>query len=118
MKRRFICLIFIFALLKLAQGFPVQPAHADTCEAVVRELNQSLHPNIDENELVTILRSLNETGNKELPEKFVTKSRARKMGWRPGRDLWGYQKLDGKSIGGDAFSNREGRLPDGKKDLA
>jgi hypothetical protein len=82
---------------------------------VVKDLNQSLHPGIDEQELVAILRTLNETGNRKLPPKFVNKAQARKLGWRPGRDLWEFKKLKGKSIGGDIFFNREGQLPDGKR---
>jgi len=35
------------------------------------------------------------------------------MGWSPGKDLWASPDLRGKSIGGDRFNNREGKLPDG-----
>jgi ribonuclease T1 len=90
-------------------------ARGGSCEAVVGELNQSLTSPIDEKELVSILRTLNETDQQKLPPKYVTKNQARKMGWKPGRDLWGVRKLRGKSIGGDVFGNREGRLPDGKR---
>ena len=79
------------------------------------DLNRSLHPQIDEGELVDVLKSLNRSENRRLPPKFVTKRQARKMGWGPGRDLWESKKLEGKSIGGDLFSNREGRLPDGNR---
>ena len=115
MKPRFIFFIFILPLVTLTAGLSVQPALAETCEAVVKELSLSLHPMVDEKELVAILRTLNETGNKKLPPKFVTKNQAKKVGWKPGRDLWEYRKLEGKSIGGDIFSNREGNLPDGKR---
>ncbi len=116
MKIRFISYIFLFAIVSLAAaGLPGQLAVAETCEAVVKELNQFLSPKVDEKELVVILRTLNETGNKKLPPIFVTKSRARKLGWRPGRDLWGSTKLEGKSIGGDTFFNRERKLPNGKR---
>jgi guanyl-specific ribonuclease Sa len=37
------------------------------------------------------------------------------LGWNPGSNLWGYDRLKGKSIGGDVFGNREGRLPNGKR---
>ena len=114
MKRRLFFSLFILSLWLDASGFEVRPAYSEACEAVVIELNRFLEPQIDEPELVAILRTLNQTGNQKLPPKFVTKNQARKMGWKPGRDLWGYRKLDGKSIGGDIFSNREGRLPDGK----
>lgn len=115
MKIRFIWHIFILAIVSIAAaGLPAQPALAGTCQAVVKELNQLLDPKIDEKELVVILRTLNETGNKKLPPRFVTKSQAKKLGWKPGRDLWRYNKLAGKCIGGDIFANRERQLPNGK----
>lgn len=88
---------------------------ADSCESVVSELNQKLTPKIDEQELVAVLQKLNESGNMQLPPKFVTKNQAKKMGWKPGKDLWASSKLKGKSIGGDTFTNREGQLPDGNR---
>jgi ribonuclease T1 len=91
------------------------PAWAERCEAVVKELNHSLHPRVDERELFVILKVLNETDNQRLPPKFVTKDEARKLGWNPGSNLWGYDRLKGKSIGGDIFGNREGKLSNGKR---
>ncbi|SNB46275.1 ribonuclease domain-containing protein [Geobacter sp. DSM 9736] len=96
----------------LAGNIP-EALSAETCEQVVQQLNRKIAPKIDEQELVAALRTLNESGNKKLPLKFVTKGKAKKMGWRPGKDLWSNAQLEGKSIGGDAFRNREGRLPDG-----
>lgn len=46
----------------------------------------------------------------KLPPNFITKAEAKELGW-DGGGLDGY--ADGKSIGGDAFGNREGKLPDG-----
>ena len=43
-----------------------------------------------------------------LPQNFITKSEAGRLGWEGG-DLWRY--APGKSIGGDVFGNREGLLP-------
>ncbi len=115
MKPRSIFLLFTITLMILSPGLEPSPYSAERCEPVVKELNQSLRSGIDEQELVAILRSLNETGNRKLPSKFVNKSQARKLGWRPGRDLWEYKRLQGKSVGGDIFFNREGQLPDGKR---
>lgn len=47
--------------------------------------------------------------DRRLPARFVTKDQAERLGWRPGSDLWGVAQ--GRSIGGDRFGNREGRLP-------
>ncbi len=86
-------------------------AYAQSCEKVVRDLNVRLSPRIDQQELVEILRNLNDTHNKRLPAKFVNKKTARSWGWHPGKDLWSVSALRGASIGGDRFQNREGRLP-------
>ena len=67
---------------------------------------------IDEQELIEIIRHLNNTNNQKLPNKFVNKQTARSRGWKPGKDLWSVAALRGSSIGGDRFQNREGRLPD------
>jgi len=87
---------------------------AESCEEVVKKLNGKLATKIDEQELVGVLRTLNQTGNASLPEKFVTKKKARTLGWQPGKNLWSNRDLKGRSIGGDRFANREGRLPGGK----
>jgi len=108
-------LLFIVLLAGISGPADTQPAKANNCEAVVSELNQSLSQKIGEKELVSVLRTLNETRNKRLPAKFVTKKQAQKLGWKPGRDLWDSDALVGKSIGGDVFSNREGKLPDGRR---
>jgi ribonuclease T1 len=115
MKSWIIYCIFILAIASMTFGSATRPALAETCMTVVKELNRSLDPRIDERELAGILRTLNETGNQRLPPKFVTKNQAKKLGWKPGRDLWDYRGLKGKSIGGDFFANREGRLPNGKR---
>lgn len=89
-------------------------ACAASCGKVVRNLNERLAPAIDEPELVEILRTLNRTNHRKLPARFVNKKTAAQMGWKPGRDLWSIAALRGCSIGGDAFWNREERLPEKK----
>ena len=108
-------LFSIILLTGISRTADAQASKSNSCYAVVSELNQSISPKIDEKELVSILKTLNETRHKRLPAKFVTKRQARKLGWRPGRDLWDSEALVGKSIGGDVFSNREGKLPDGRR---
>ena len=46
----------------------------------------------------------------ELPDNYITKSEARKLGWEGGTPE---RYLEGSAIGGDSFGNREGLLPDG-----
>jgi hypothetical protein len=46
-----------------------------------------------------------------LPDNFITKKEAKKLGWNPARgNLW--DVAPAKSIGGDKFFNREKKLPD------
>ena len=46
----------------------------------------------------------------ELPDNYITKNEARKLGWEGGTPE---RFLEGAAIGGDYFGNREGLLPDG-----
>jgi hypothetical protein len=115
MKERFIHSLSILIMGGLLLGLPAPLFSAERCEEVVKNLNHALHPKIDEKELFVVFKVLNETDNQRLPPKFVTKDQARKLGWNPGSNLWGYDRLKGKSIGGDVFGNREGKLPNGKR---
>lgn len=45
----------------------------------------------------------------QLPDCYLDKGTARERGWKPGGDLWA--SVTGAAIGGNRFSNREGRLP-------
>jgi guanyl-specific ribonuclease Sa len=58
-------------------------------------------------ELSEAVAAITTTGR--LPEKFITKKQAKKLGWNPGYDL--ATIAPGKSIGGDRFGNFERRLP-------
>lgn len=104
---------FITLLVAAFSFFTIPVVYAAGCAEVVRTLNQRLRGEIDESELAGALSALNSTRNASLPDKFVSKRQARQSGWRPGRDLWAVPALKGKSIGGDRFGNREGRLPRG-----
>lgn len=53
------------------------------------------------------VRELGRAG--KLPDRYVTKTAAEKLGWRPGGDLC--KSAPGKALGGDTFFNREARLP-------
>ena len=107
-RSRLVVTIFAVVLFFL----PSAKVYGETCERVVYELNSGLRRGIDEAELVDILRTLNRSGNRSLPPKFVTKQQARSYGWRPGRDLWSVRRLRGTSMGGDRFRNMERRLPE------
>ena len=113
MKKRMLNQLAIF-LLFLTGIFVHTQAYAESCEKVVHAVNVRISPGINEQELIEILRNLNKTNNKKLPEKFVNKREARSLGWKPGRDIWSVSALRGSSIGGDHFRNMEGRLPNNK----
>lgn len=49
--------------------------------------------------------------NHRLPDYYLRKGEARRDGWEPSRSNL-CEVLPGRAIGGDHFSNREGRLPD------
>ncbi len=95
----------IFILLLLIPTI----AFAESCVDVANKMNSSKKLNVEE--LANILTTLNSTNNRSLPPKFVTKKEAKNVGWAPGKSLWSVQGLNGKSIGGDHFSNFEKRLP-------
>ena len=103
----------LIAALLIFSAVAVPPLHAAGCAKAARALNQRLPEKIDEDELALMLNALNASRNARLPEKFLTKREAQQSGWRPGRGLWDIPALHGKSIGGDRFGNREGRLPRG-----
>jgi len=56
---------------------------------------------------VAAVTSLRQTGR--LPQRYVTKDEAERLGWRAGADLC--RVAPGRAIGGDPFGNRERRLP-------
>ncbi|MBE9608790.1 ribonuclease domain-containing protein [Chitinilyticum piscinae] len=83
-------------------------ASAADCRDVARDFASRY--GLDQTELASTLAGLSRDGR--LPPRYVSKRDAQRAGWRPGSDLW--QVLPGKSIGGDRFGNREGRLPAGR----
>jgi guanyl-specific ribonuclease Sa len=52
--------------------------------------------------------------NHELPDYYLTKNEAKKLGWSPSKGNL-CDVLPGKAIGGDHFGNREGKLPKGNQ---
>lgn len=48
--------------------------------------------------------------HQRLPQYYITKNEARKLGWEPSEGNL-CKALPGKAIGGDRFGNREGKLP-------
>jgi ribonuclease T1 len=62
----------------------------------------------DTDSFAETVAALRQTGR--LPPRYLTKREAEEAGWKPGGDLC--RAAPGRTIGGDAFHNREKRLPD------
>ncbi|MDQ1161125.1 hypothetical protein QE422_001493 [Chryseobacterium sp. SORGH_AS 447] len=71
--------------------------------------NQSIDELTEEKTVIHFIKQ-----NHKLPDYYITKSQARNLGWNPSKGNL-CEAAPGKAIGGDAFGNRERRLPDGKK---
>ena len=112
-----LCFLGIFLIAAVFPGSPLSNGslQAASCEFVVQELSGKLPVKIDVAELIDVLRTLNQSGNRQLPAKFVTKQEAKAAGWRPGQNLWALGELRGKSLGGDRFGNYEKKLPNGRR---
>jgi ribonuclease T1 len=110
-------LLGIFLIVAIFPGSPLSNGSvlAASCEFEVQELSGKLPVKIDAAELIDVLRTLNQSGNRRLPAKFVTKQEAKTAGWRPGQNLWASGELRGKSLGGDRFGNYEKKLPNGRR---
>lgn len=99
MRRAVRCAFFVVMLVAMAGGALADEALRDFARRMALR---------DIDGFVATVTSLRE--DKRLPpERYLTKQAAEQRGWRPGRDLC--RIAPGKMIGGDAFGNREGRLP-------
>lgn len=96
--------LFFLAAILCGTGISARALSA-TRQAAVEKVCRTHR--LDCNELRQAVESVTETGR--LPEKWITKKQAKKLGWSPGAKLG--EIAPGKSIGGDRFGNRERRLP-------
>lgn len=108
--RAILPLLALFSILGNASAAEALPL----CTQVAIQLNQHLNPPVNSVELAETLTTLAQSHFRKLPAKFVDKRHARAAGWSPGIDLWSIPALQGKSIGGDRFGNREQALPSGQ----
>ena len=99
MKRILALLLAAFMALT---AFPAVAAEPAELRRFARELRLT-----DIDGFVATVQAIRDTGR--LPERYLDKDDAAKLGWRPGADLC--RIAPGKMIGGDRFMNREGRLP-------
>jgi ribonuclease T1 len=95
-------LAFLLAAFVALTALPAVAAEPAELRRFARELRLT-----DIDGFVATVVSIRATGR--LPERYLDKDDAAKLGWRPGADLC--RLAPGKMIGGDRFMNREGRLP-------
>lgn len=72
------------------------------------EQQQSVDQLTEQNTVIRFVKQ-----NHKLPDYYITKNEARKMGWKPSEGNL-CEVLPGKAIGGDPFGNREKALPEGQ----
>jgi hypothetical protein len=93
---------FVLVAAALTFALPALAADDATLRGFARRLGLG-----DLDGFVATVRTLDDTGR--LPLRYLRKDEAAKLGWRPGVDLC--KLAPGRAIGGDAFSNRERKLP-------
>ncbi len=96
--------LFLSAAILCSSGISARALSA-TRQAAVEKMCRAHR--LDCNELRLAVESVTDSG--KLPEKWITKKQAKKLGWSPGMKLG--EIAPGKSIGGDRFGNLERRLP-------
>ncbi|MBX4260460.1 ribonuclease (plasmid) [Clostridium estertheticum] len=116
-KKTNLFLIFAFVLVTLFNFSLTTTAKADTTNKIIKATLTKELVKANSTNASTIINDFQGVANyihqySYLPDNYITKRQANKLGWRPGSDLWKYAK--GKSIGGDIFTNSEKCLPDAK----
>ncbi|WON76574.1 ribonuclease domain-containing protein [Serratia sp. UGAL515B_01] len=102
MNRRTLVAMLIAAIVA---GFSMLYGNDERIIPQVSAPAESIDKLTEQKRVVSYLRQ-----NQRLPDYYITKKKARERGWNA-QDGNLCQVLPGKAIGGDRFSNREGRLP-------
>ncbi|MEN9570021.1 MAG: hypothetical protein RL172_1252 [Bacteroidota bacterium] len=107
-------LLLLFAgiwLVKLFKPRPVTIRDTPTVSPGIKPANSTTQAGTSIDELTraaVVVPYVKKHG--QLPDYYITKKQARQQGWQPGAGNL-CDVLPGRAIGGDYFSNREGRLP-------
>lgn len=115
----------LFACLGLLFGMLVMSAYNFVTEKFQKTeplqnsksaLERGSHENLQNIDLLTAENAVIAYVKKQgrLPDFYITKSEARKLGWKPETGNL-CDVLPGRAIGGDIFGNRERKLPTGKR---
>lgn len=114
MKKYLSVIISALVILLVAAGLTgcSNTEHAVQSESIKTVESTGSGSSLDEGGSYTSMSEvsayLHEYGH--LPDNYITKKEAKKLGWKTeSGDLW--DVAPGKSIGGDSFGNREGKLP-------
>lgn len=122
MKRIISFLLILLLSFSLISCSNIDLEHEDNYDSVNIEENLS-EENVNEEAINEVKEDGYYTSKEEvslyiktydkLPENYITKKEAAKLGWESNKgNLW--DVTDKKSIGGDKFGNREGKLPVGE----
>lgn len=118
----FICLGLLFGMsvMYVYRNF-IEDKQTDNSKAVIEyssaepsanDSRSAQQQSIDQlTEQNTVIRFVKQ--NHKLPNYYITKNEARKLGWKPSEGNL-CEVVPGKAIGGDRFGNREKALPEGR----
>jgi hypothetical protein len=115
-----ICAVFLFLLITIS-SIGCTSTNKTATKENQNTKTESVKTDSTKNEAVKNKKIINDFQgvadyihkNDRLPDNFITKEQATKLGWNPGKDL--DKVAPGKSIGGDVFRNAEKLLPDAPK---
>jgi guanyl-specific ribonuclease Sa len=108
----------MFLVMYLMNGFPKKNTSAETQNntaktKVVKSSNQNSTGDISQITKAEVVIEFVKV-NHQLPDFYLTKNKAKKLGWIPSKANL-CEVLPGRAIGGDHFSNREKQLPEGEQ---
>lgn len=108
--------VIVLVLLFRNNSSPVQPTVTNNTEQKTDDKNRkndkpTVSSDIDQLTKPAVVVAYFKEHHR-LPDYYVTKKQARQQGWNPAQGNL-CDVLPGKAIGGDVFTNREGRLPEG-----
>lgn len=113
MKKTLSLFLIILLSFSLVACSSIDTTVEDKIQDTEENVDEKLEVQIDEDGYYTSKEDVSlyiHIYNK-LPKNYITKKEARDLGWEASKgNLW--DVTDKKSIGGDKFGNREGKLPE------
>lgn len=113
MKKTLLLFLIILLSFSLVACSSIDTTVEDEIQDIGENVDEELEARIDEDGYYISKEDVSlyiHIYNK-LPKNYITKKEARDLGWEASKgNLW--DVTDKKSIGGDKFGNREGKLPE------